>query len=219
MAIPEKKQEIISFVRSVLAFDQAELGVDELLYALKRDKKFRSKFANLIKQFLPEELESLCGVIDGPAIVDAADQLQLLPDDPRLLLSESQLQAIAPNDAIEFLCVACIANDVKSVLHFVKVVNPNQLDHNGQLPLTYAVGNNNSECVKILLENKANPNLRQRNGETSMHVCARSIATKELFQLLCSYGGDLDKRDSDGQTVRQRLVEFGRRKWIPRSGS
>lgn len=213
----KKAEEIIRYVRSILAFDRAELGVDELLGQLERDEPFRNNFTKLLQEFLPEEIESLCSMTDGPAIADAADQLHLLPNDQRFNLSDSQLKSIDPNDAIELLCTACVINDVNAVSKLVNERNVNLLDHNGQLPLTYAIGNNHYGCAKVLLDHNANPNLRQPNGQTPMHMCAISAATKAIFQLLCSYGGNVQKRNNDGQTVLELLVKFGRSEWNSRS--
>jgi ankyrin repeat protein len=89
-------------------------------------------------------------------------------------------------------------------------VDINSLDHNKQSPLCYAVGNNHVECVRILLDLGANPNLVQNWGNTPMHVAASTICSREILQMLLDAGGDVDLKNEHGESVLDVLKSYKR---------
>ena len=56
-----------------------------------------------------------------------------------------------------------------------------------------------AEIVRRLLEHGADPNLRNRSGETPLHG-ASYRASLEVVRLLLSYGAKIDQKDEDGKT-------------------
>jgi hypothetical protein len=149
----------------------------------------------------------------GRVIVDAVLELGLLPTDARNFLTVEQLQSTESKQMQQTLCSACIFDDTRAVEFFASKIDVNVLDQHKQLPLTYAVGNNHINCVRILLRHGANPNLVQNWGNTSMHICACCISSKEIFQLLIDAGGDITIRNDSGKTPIQAMGRKKRREW------
>lgn len=114
----------------------------------------------------------------------AADALDLLPDDPRLFLSEADANALPQEKVLGALCSACIVNDQATVARLASRVDVNTFDHNKQTALCYAVGNNHPACVRILLEYGANPNLKQ-NWATRCYTSALRVFARKRPSL-CS---------------------------------
>lgn len=147
-------------------------------------------------------------------VMGAADALDLLPDDPRLFLSEADANALPQEKVLGALCSACIVNDQATVARLASRVDVNTFDHNKQTALCYAVGNNHPACVRILLEYGANPNLKQNWGHTVLHVGASSVCSQATFALLVQAGGDLSIKDDKGKTVVDVLRDLGREHWV-----
>ncbi|HEV2296238.1 MAG TPA: ankyrin repeat domain-containing protein [Tepidisphaeraceae bacterium] len=143
----------------------------------------------------------------------AADAMDLLPDDPREFVSEADADALPDDKVLDALCSACIVNDVVTVSRLAKRIDVNALDHNKQTALGYAVGNNNPECVKLLLAHGADSNRVENWGNTAMHVCASSVSSKEIFKMLQAAGGDVNIKNDEGQSVLDLLKQHRRRNW------
>lgn len=97
--------------------------------------------------------------------------------------------------------------------YIVSRVDVNSLDHNGQTALTYAVGNNHSDCVGILLASGANPNVVESRGNTAMHNCASSRSSEQIWKLLVEHGGDAHVMNDDRETAIDLLRAMGRSGW------
>lgn len=172
-----------------------------LIDVLEADAAAMADFRAILSASAAEQLDHLCDQpVYGFIVAEAADALDLLPTDPRNFKTAEQLRSIPADKVLGELCSACILNDTNAVEFFSARTDVNTLDHNKQSPLCYAVGNNHIECVKILLRRRANPNLVQNWGNTAMHICAMSKASKAIFQLLVESGGDLTVRNDDGKT-------------------
>lgn len=60
----------------------------------------------------------------------------------------------------------------------------------------------NIDRVSLLLERGADPNRRDRTGQTAlMYAAGRGDAGSNLVQLLISYGADINLADNDGNTA------------------
>lgn len=172
-------------------------------------REFRSIFDGVAAEQLDnlEDDEEYGWIVAG-----AADELHLLPDDPRLFKSDSQLAEIPEDKLIDELGSACICNDVHAVDYLAKRVDVNTLDHHKQLPIGYAVGNNHIECVQALLIHGADPNRVQNWGVTAMHDAIGS--SKPIWQLPVANGGDPKAKNDDGQTAIELLLEVGNSDWM-----
>eukprot|EP01103_Thecamoeba_quadrilineata_P015381 TRINITY_DN4843_c0_g1_i1.p1 TRINITY_DN4843_c0_g1~~TRINITY_DN4843_c0_g1_i1.p1 ORF type:complete len:781 (+),score=128.64 TRINITY_DN4843_c0_g1_i1:89-2431(+) len=74
-------------------------------------------------------------------------------------------------------------------LVFEKKVNINHQNDSGETPLHSASFRNREFCVKWLLDNQANVNLRTKNKETALHFAVRGGGVK-VAELLLSHGAD-----------------------------
>ena len=59
---------------------------------------------------------------------------------------------------------------------------------------------NSNEVIKFLLENGANPNLQDKNGETALHGAAFFLNVQNI-QTLLNYGADLTIKNNKGLTA------------------
>lgn len=209
----ENVDRIISLARLIVD-EMDPYSQDDLICRLAADPGTLSVFRAALQQLSKDDETQLIERQEGPEILAAADALDLLPEDPTKFLSSVELNRANESEYLSLLSSACVYNDWKAVEYLAKRTDVNQLDHNGQMALTYAVGNNSYDCVRVLLENGADPNRRDRSGSTAMHVCAISASSLAVFKLLVSYGGKLNKRDHDGHDVEYYLRETGRANWL-----
>lgn len=73
-----------------------------------------------------------------------------------------------------------------------------------------AVDANEKECVAILLENKADPNVKSSQGHTPLMEAARD-GHFEIAKMLIDYGADVKAaRSDDGQTALHLAAKWGR---------
>jgi hypothetical protein len=190
-------------------------GCFDLVDALVANPAALKRFKSALAPASAAELDAIDEVDEkyGWIVMGAADAMDLLPDDPRLFLTEADADALPEDKMLGALCSACIVNDVATVLRLAKRVDVNALDHNKETALCYAVGNNHSECVRLLLAHGASPNRVENWGNTAMHICASSVSSKEIFQMLQAAGGDASMKNDEGKSVLDLLKEHRRRNW------
>ncbi len=71
-------------------------------------------------------------------------------------------------------------------------------DRHGKTPLYSAVENRHFDAAMLLLDNRADPNLRERHsGETAMHLSA-ALGDRDLVKRMMEAGGDVNARDRGG---------------------
>lgn len=110
--------------------------------------------------------------------------------------------------------VAVERNDVKNVATILKA-DPSQAGKvafsGGGTPLHSAAFRGNVEIVKLLLDNGASPNTKDRdNIETPLHRAA-ACPSNEVVKLLLAKGGDPNIKRRDGQTPLHVAAERGRK--------
>ena len=69
-------------------------------------------------------------------------------------------------------------------------VNFEKRDASGRLPLHYAIRKHNFKMVKILVENGADVNAKDGQGDTPLYVADYYIHNKEMVELLKEHGAD-----------------------------
>jgi hypothetical protein len=207
-------QALIDVAKSV-APEGGFFGYYDLVDALNANPAAFDRFKSTLASARAEDLEGLSKLDKqyGWIVMGAADALDLLPDDPRLFISEADAAALPDNKVLGALDSACIVNDVATVCRLAKRCDVNKLDHNGQTALCYAAGNNHGDCVRVLLDNGAEPNRVQNWGNTALHICAQSVSSKEIFRMLLAAGGDVSIRNERGESVLDLLEKHGRRDW------
>ena len=208
-------------IRKMLAFakqhepDGGYFGPESLVDQLAADAEALKEFKSLFANATADELDALDDDDDdyGWIVSGAADELDLFPDDPRLFKTDKQIAKLLDHEILGELYSACIVNDVNAVRKLAARINVNTLNHNKQSALYYAVGNNHSECVQVLLANGADPNLIQNWGNTPMHICATSVSSESIWKMLLASGGDPDLENNEGQTASMQLRSMGRAGW------
>jgi len=72
-------------------------------------------------------------------------------------------------------------------------------------PLMIALENQRLDVVKLLLKMKADPNLQDMSGRRPFDIITKEFKTKDSFEevadLLLKFGGDLEYRDSNSETL------------------
>lgn len=111
---------------------------------------------------------------------------------------------------LEALCSFCILGDLPRVRRLAARVEVDALDHNGQRPLLYAVGNGHVEAAQVLLEHGADPNRRSAPGDSYLHKAATRRRGAAMIELLLAHGAEVNARDRDGRTPLDRAREHGR---------
>ena len=190
-------------------------GPESLVDILAEDPEALNEFRAIFDGANAEQLDDLEDQEKyGWIVAGAADELDLLPDDPRLFKSADELAGLEESEMLGELGAACIVNDVNAVQYLSERIDVNQVDHHGQLPLGYAVGNNHLECTKALLANGADPNRAGNFRNTAMHICATTIASQSVWKLLLKHGGIPESKNDDGKTAIQLVKETGRSHWL-----
>src|SRR5690606_20317873 len=169
-------------------------GYYDLVDALEANPSALQRFKSALASANAAELDTIDKVDEkyGWIVMGAADAMDLLPDDPRQFLSKADVDGLADDKVLDALCSACIVNDLATVARLANRMDVNRLDHNKQTALSYAVGNNHLECVRVLLEHGADPNRVQNWGNTAMHICASTVSSKGIFRMLQAAGGDVN---------------------------
>ena len=78
---------------------------------------------------------------------------------------------------IDGLIHACKRNDTDAVNNLIKTVNPNEKGMNGSYALHEAAAAGSLQSVKILLDAKANPLLRNASNNTALDVAMNTMMT------------------------------------------
>jgi ankyrin repeat protein len=210
-------QQLIDITKSVEP-DDGFGGHIDVVDALEANPTALAKFKAALASAKAEQLDAVESLDSkyGWLVLGAADAMDLLPDDPRLFLSEADTEALPDEKVLGALCSACVLNDKETVARLAKRADVNELDHNKQTSLCYAVGNNHPDCVRILLEHGANPNRVQNWGNTAMHIAASSVCSRETFAILLEAGGDVNAKNDRGETVLQVLKNHERSSWVKR---
>lgn len=80
------------------------------------------------------------------------------------------------------------------------------IDYNGVSALHMAVAQGDLEKVKLLIQNKANVNAQNNQGQTPLHA----VSNVEILNLLIANGADINQKDNHGQTPLHFAVKQGK---------
>ena len=121
----------------------------------------------------------------------------------RLLARNPLLVSAFAEDGFQPLGLACFFGHLDSAEYLVKAGAPiNALSHNetGAAPIHSAAAGRHRKIVKMLLDHRADPNIREQNGYTSLHVAAQN-GDEEMIRTLLYGGADLLLTSTDGKTA------------------
>ncbi|MFY0629365.1 MAG: ankyrin repeat domain-containing protein [Flavobacteriaceae bacterium] len=98
------------------------------------------------------------------------------------------------------LTLACYYGNNEVAKYLIKHVKDLNSKSGYGTPLMAATVKNNKELVKLLLENKANPNAVDQNGSTALHFSA-IFSYEEIIKLLVVAKADGSLKDNRGKTA------------------
>jgi len=118
-----------------------------------------------------------------------------VPEEARTFLEKVQKTPVTFHEA-------CKWGNVKAVEEYLAAngnENIDEQDSRGVTALGYAIGANRAAVVKLLLEKKANPTVVDSSNCSGVHYAA-AYGRKEMLAYLVSAGGDINGKNTQGQT-------------------
>jgi ankyrin repeat protein len=132
----------------------------------------------------------------------------------RLLARDPILVSAYAEDGFQPLGLACFFGQFDSAEYLVKAGAPvNALSRNDLkvAPIQSAAAGGHRRIVKMLLEHRADPNIRERNGYTPLHAAAQN-GDEEMIRILLYGGADLLLTSHEGKTALDLAMAAGHEK-------
>jgi ankyrin repeat protein len=129
----------------------------------------------------------------------------------RLLARDPQLVNAYAEDGFQALGLACYFGHVEVAEYLVKAgapINAPSRNELGAAPIQSAVAAGQTEIVRMLLKQGANPNVREQNGDTALHAAAQN-ADVDTIRLLLFGGADLNIKNDENKTPLDLALEAG----------
>jgi ankyrin repeat protein len=79
-------------------------------------------------------------------------------------------------------------------------VDVDAFSHRGTTPLMLASFNGDPKVARLLIDNGANVEARNKKGRTALHIAAKHGRNKEILSVLLKAGGNLNATDRQGDT-------------------
>ena len=116
-----------------------------------------------------------------------------------LLLSFAAAEIAQPVNAQQSPLISAVKdNDIKEVKSLLdKGADPNGYDDDSDNVLINAALYASADCMKLLLEKKADPNLKNKLGQTALMFCTHEAGK---MKLLVRYGADINAKSNSGNT-------------------
>ena len=105
-------------------------------------------------------------------------------------------------DKIRLISAATVGN-VEFLESLIPRCNINTRDHNGSTALIAAVDSGHHPAAELLLNNGADPNLTDSDGDAPIHYAAAREDGEIIIELLANFGANLQAIDSYGDTPLQ----------------
>ena len=121
-------------------------------------------------------------------------------EEMKLLVKKNKdtINAVSPSGFTP-LILACYRGNAPVAEFLAKNVKDVNFNTSNGTALAAVAVKGNTELAKVLLQNKANPNIADAAGVTPL-VYAVQFENKELIKLLLSYKADKNKADAEGKT-------------------
>ena len=134
----------------------------------------------------------------------------------RLLARDPQLVNAYAEDGFQPLGLASYFGHFEAAEYLVKAgAAINSPSHNGlkAAPIQSAAAAGHAGIVKMLLENRADPNVREQGGYTPLHAAAQN-GDEGMIRTLLYGGADLNVKSNDGKTPLDLATEAGHAKAV-----
>lgn len=123
------------------------------------------------------------------------------------------LEEYAEGVPLYFATVNNDLDEMKTLIDAGKDVNEKGLA--GHTPLIVVARKNYIEAAKLLLENGANPNVKDDLGWAPLHhAVLRKVANDNIIRILIEYGAQVNVVDLHKRTPLHRAAEFGHIKTV-----
>ncbi len=132
----------------------------------------------------------------------------------RLLARDPDLVNAYSGDGFQPLGLACFFGYLDVAEYLIKAgANINSPSNNKlkAAPIQSAAAGGHRQIVKMLLENGADPNIREQAGHTPLHAAAQN-GDEELIRILLFGGADINLRSEDGKTPLDLAIAEGHEK-------
>lgn len=132
----------------------------------------------------------------------------------RMLARQPELVNAYSDDGFQPLGLACYFGHFEAAQYLVKAgATINSPSRNGlwAAPIQSAASAGHVKIVKMLLEHKADPNVREQGGYTPLHAAAQN-GDEAMIRALLYGGADLNVKSDDGKTPLDLANEQGHTK-------
>ena len=132
----------------------------------------------------------------------------------RLLAREPQLVNAYSEDGFQPLGLACYFGHFEAAGYLVKagaLINSPSRNGLKAAPIQSAAAAGHVKIVKMLLEHRADPNVREQGGYTPLHAAAQN-GDEAMVRALLYGGADQDVKSNDGKTPLNLAREAGHTK-------
>jgi ankyrin repeat protein len=161
-----------------------------------------------IASFLADKTVALT-IFEASATGKFNNIIRMLARDPQLVNSYAE-------DGFQPLGLACYFGHFEAAEYLVKAGAPiNSPSRNGlnASPIQSAAAAGHVKIVKMLLENRADPNVREQGGYTPLHAAAQN-GDEGMIRALLYGGADLNVKSTDGKTPLDLAREAGHTKAV-----
>jgi len=134
----------------------------------------------------------------------------------RMLAHEPPLVNAYAEDGFQPLGLACYFGYFEAAEYLVKAgASINSPSRNGlnAAPIQSAAAAGHANIVKMLLEHRADPNVREQGGYTPLHAAAQN-GDEGMIRTLLYGGADLNVKSNDGKTPLDLATEAGHAKAV-----
>ncbi|HEU0047831.1 MAG TPA: ankyrin repeat domain-containing protein [Nitrososphaera sp.] len=159
-----------------------------------------------IASFLADKTVAI-NIFEAAATGKINNIIRLLARDPKLVSAYSE-------DGFQPLGLAAFFGHLDSAEYLVKAGAPvNAISHNelGAASIQSAAAGGHTKIVKMLLEHRADPNIRERGGYTPLHAAAQN-GDEDMIRILLFGGADLMLKSHDGKTALDLSIAAGHEK-------
>lgn len=157
-----------------------------------------------IADYLADQIVNLT-IFEAATVGDTKQIARHLARDPQLVNAYS-------DDGFQPLGLACYFGQYEAAEYLINAganTNSQSMNGIGAAPLQSAAAAGHAKIVMLLLNNGADPNIREKNGYSPLHAAAQNGDTQIIRALLFN-GADLNAKGHDDKTPEDLAREAGK---------